>query len=108
MLALKYNHTSQFLNKPSTIQHRKHIRTTKCSYDSKLQQKYKIMYHINLCDKFLKTNYDKALTICDVNKSIELQPECKESWRQLESYAIIRNELKIQLQHLDDQLAEYE
>ena len=66
------------------------------------------MYHINLCDKFLKINYDKALTICDVNKSIELQPECKESWKQLESYAIIRNELKIQLQHIDDQLAEYE
>lgn len=108
MLALKYNYTSQILNKPSTTRHSKHTRTTNCSYDSKLQQKYKIMYHIVLCDKFLKINYDKALTICDVNKSIESQPECKESWRQLESYAIIRNELKIQLQHIDDQLAEYE
>ena len=107
MLALKYNHTSQFFKKSSTIS--KHTRlTTKCSYDSKLQQKYKLMYHISLCDRFLKINYDKALTICDVNKSIESQPVCKESWKQLESYAIIRNELKIQLQYLDDKLAEYE
>ena len=83
-------------------------KTTKCSYDSKLQQKYKLLYHINMCDKFLKINYDKALTICDVKQSIESQPECKQCWQQLESYAIIRNELRIQLQHIYDQLAEYE
>ena len=109
MLALPYNYTCQFLNKLSTTRNSKHREiTTKCSYDSKLQQKYKIMYHIGLCDKFLKNNYDKALTICDVNKSIESQPECKESWQRLESYAIILYELKIKLQHIDDQIAEYE
>ncbi len=104
MLSLKHN---VFPISIKLVNMRK-CKTIKCSYDSKLQQKYKIMYHINLCDKFLKINYDKALTICDVNKSIELQSECKESWKQLESYAIIRNELKIQLQHIDDQLAEFE
>ena len=109
MLALNYHNTSQILNEQSTTRHSKHIRkTTKCSYYFKLQQKYKILYHISLCDKFLRSNYDKALTICDVNKSIESQPDCKQCWQQLESYAIIRSELKNQLMYIDDQLAEYE
>lgn len=99
----------QFLNKQSIARNRKYKTIiTKCSYDSKLQRKYKIMYHIGLCDKFLKNKYDKALILCDVNRSIESQPECKEYWEQIESYAIILNELKIQLQHIEDQISEYE
>ena len=104
MLSLKHNVIPLSIKLVNT----KRYNEIKCSYDSKLQKKYKLMHNISLCDKFLKINHDKALSICDVKKPLDLQPECKKYWKQLESYAIIRNELKNQLQHIDDQLAEFE
>lgn len=74
-------------------------------YNNKLQKKYKIQNMLNYYDKVISYKYSVALKICDKNKPISKQPQCKKVWKELESIAILKSAVEQSLIDLDDWLS---
>lgn len=85
----------------SVAQGRGRLRVTG-SFDQDLQKKYRIQHHIRLCDTILKSKFDRAHKVCDKKRPMDIQPECRQVWRELEGLAMVKAELMRQLIELED------